>query len=151
MKSPALKGLNASNISPPAKFCTVPDSAIPIAIPPAASNAANEVVFTLKELKEALDAPGFYKDEATGENVPTDSGLNWNCWGFDDKCTSTRTSVTIYEVVGFSGEGYVPATGISEIQAEKAQGAAIFNLAGQQVSKAQKGIYIQNGKKYIAK
>jgi hypothetical protein len=59
--------------------------------------------------------------------------------------------VTIYEVVGFSGEGYVPATGISEIQAEKAQSAAIFNLAGQQVSKAQKGIYIQNGKKYIAK
>jgi len=125
--------------------------AVPVANYNVTGEGANEVVFTLKELKEALDAPGFYKDEATGENVPTDSGLNWNCWGFDDKCTSTRTSVTIYEVVGFSGEGYVPATGISEIQAEKAQSAAIFNLAGQQVSKAQKGIYIQNGKKYIAK
>ena len=31
---------------PPAKFCTVPDSAMPIAIPPAASSAASEVVFT---------------------------------------------------------------------------------------------------------
>lgn len=112
----------------------------------------NEVTFMLKELKEALDAPGFYKDVETGENVPTASGLNWNCWGFDDgKCTSTRTRVTIYEVVGFSGEGYVPTTGINEVQAQKAQNGAIFNLAGQQVSKAQKGIYIQNGKKYIAK
>ena len=112
---------------------------------------ANEVVFTLKELKEALDAPGFYKDEVTGEEVAMASGLSWNCWNFEDKCTSTRTSVTIYEVVGFSGEGYVPTTGISEIQAEKAQSTSVFNIAGQKVSKAQKGIYIQNGKKFIAK
>ena len=112
---------------------------------------ANEVVFKLKELKEALDAPGFYKDEETGENVPTYSGLNWNCWGFDDKCISTRTSVTIYEVVGFSGEGYVPVSGINAAQVEKAENGAIFNLAGQKVSKVQKGIYIQNGKKFIVK
>ena len=45
-KSPALNGLNISNIIPPAKFCTVPDNAIPIAIPPAVSRAANEVVST---------------------------------------------------------------------------------------------------------
>ena len=31
---------------PPAKFCTVPLRAIPIAIPPAASTAASDVVFT---------------------------------------------------------------------------------------------------------
>ena len=44
MKSPALKGLNASIIMPPAKFCTVPLKAMPMAIPPAASSAAIEVV-----------------------------------------------------------------------------------------------------------
>ena len=113
----------------------------------------NEKVFLLKELKEALDSPGFYIDEETGEEVSTDSGLFWNTWGFNDDCTSTRKSCTIYEVVGFEGEGYVPAgtNAISNVQAAKTQSAAIFNLAGQQVSKAVKGIYIQNGKKFVVK
>ena len=44
MKSPALNGLKASSMIPPAKFCTDPESAIPIAKPPAASRAAIEVV-----------------------------------------------------------------------------------------------------------
>ena len=35
MKSPALKGLKASSMIPPAKFCTVPERAIPTAKPPA--------------------------------------------------------------------------------------------------------------------
>ena len=115
----------------------------------------NEAVFLLKELKEALDAPGFFKNEETGEEIPTESGLYWNVWGWPDQgdCTSTRKSVTIYEVVGFDGEGYVPAgnTGISNIQVAKALNGAIFNLAGQQVSKAVKGVYIQNGKKFVVK
>ena len=51
-RSPALKGLKASDIRPPAKFCTVPDSAIPIARPPAASSAAREVVSTPSVLME---------------------------------------------------------------------------------------------------
>ena len=108
------------------------------------------MVFTLKELKEALDAPGFYKDEVTGEEIPAESGLYWNVWEFDDgKCTSTRTSVTIYEVVGFSGEGYVPA-GINTVSAEQTKcNNAIYNLAGQKVSAQYKGVVIKNGKKVI--
>ena len=43
-KSSALNGLNSMIMMPPAKFCTVPLSAIPMAIPPPASNAAIEVV-----------------------------------------------------------------------------------------------------------
>jgi len=116
----------------------------------------NTAVFLLKELKEALDAPGFFKDEETGEEIPTESGITWNVWGWDDDMgvtTATRVSATIYEVVGFDGEGYVPAgnTGISNIQVAKTQNGAIFNLAGQQVSKAVKGVYIQNGKKFVVK
>lgn len=41
-------------------------------------------------------------------------------------------------------------TGIVDVKAQEAQGA-IYNLAGQQVEKATKGIYIQNGKKFIVK
>ena len=42
------------------------------------------------------------------------------------------------------------ATGIQNVKISKANGA-IYNLAGQQVEKATKGIYIQNGKKFIVK
>ena len=44
------------------------------------------------------------------------------------------------------------ATGISEIEnMRKAENEAIFNLAGQRVMKAQKGLYIVNGKKTLVK
>lgn len=42
------------------------------------------------------------------------------------------------------------ASGISDVKAQEAQGV-IYNLAGQRIEKAQKGIYIQNGKKFIVK
>ena len=42
------------------------------------------------------------------------------------------------------------ATAIQGVEAEK-ENSAIFNLAGQRVNKAQKGIYIMNGKKVMVK
>ena len=42
-------------------------------------------------------------------------------------------------------------TGINNIAAEKASKSAIFNLAGQKVSAAYKGIAIKNGKKFMSK
>ena len=42
-------------------------------------------------------------------------------------------------------------TAISEINGEAAENGAIYNLAGQRVSKAQKGVFIVNGKKVIVK
>jgi len=64
---------------------------------------------------------------------------------------------TAYLPAGFA-DGYAPAafqfitevTGISEVNAEAARGE-IYNLAGQRVSKAVKGLYIQNGKKILVK
>ena len=50
------------------------------------------------------------------------------------------------EFIAIDGE----ATGISAVNAEQ-QGAEVYNLNGQRVSKAQKGLYIQNGKKVIMK
>lgn len=51
-------------------------------------------------------------------------------------------------VKGFSFDG--TQTGINGVEATVANGA-IYNLNGQRVEKAQRGIYIQNGKKFIVK
>ena len=47
---------------------------------------------------------------------------------------------------------YVKAdnSGIAIVTSEK-QNTPLYNIAGQRISKATKGIYIQNGKKYIVK
>ena len=42
-------------------------------------------------------------------------------------------------------------TGIKDVKAAKAQDGARYNLAGQKVDAAYKGIVIQNGKKFIQK
>ena len=42
-------------------------------------------------------------------------------------------------------------TGVQSVKNAEQQNAAIFNLAGQRVNKAQKGIFIQNGKKVVIK
>jgi len=42
-------------------------------------------------------------------------------------------------------------TGISNIENAEQFGGAIYNLAGQKVSKAQKGVFIQNGRKVVIK
>ena len=51
-------------------------------------------------------------------------------------------------VKGFSFDG--TQTGTNGVEATTAKGA-IYNLNGQRVEKAQRGIYIQNGKKFIVK
>ena len=42
-------------------------------------------------------------------------------------------------------------TGISEVSSERPVTDAVYNLSGQRVEKAAKGLYIQNGRKYIVK
>lgn len=54
----------------------------------------------------------------------------------------------VANVKGFSFDG--TQTGINGVEATTAKGA-IYNLNGQRVEKAQRGIYIQNGKKFIVK
>ena len=51
-----------------------------------------------------------------------------------------------------SSESAPKTTGIQRVATnQQAENDAIYNLSGQRISKPQKGIYIQNGKKYIAK
>ena len=43
------------------------------------------------------------------------------------------------------------ATAISNVNAAEDTNAPVYNLAGQRVNNAMKGIYIQNGKKFVIK
>jgi hypothetical protein len=76
---------------------------------------------------------------------------------YQNKNAFTVGANTAYLPANFA-EGQAPAafqfitevTGISEVNAEAASGE-IYNLAGQRVSKLQKGLYILNGKKILVK
>ena len=47
--------------------------------------------------------------------------------------------------------GFDEATGISTVEVANAENGAIYNLAGQRMNKAQKGVFIVNGKKVVLK
>ncbi|MBR1788340.1 MAG: hypothetical protein IJ762_04000 [Bacteroidaceae bacterium] len=63
----------------------------------------------------------------------------------------TMLGVWKLEYIGTATPTEDPTTQIAGVEAEAPVKAAIFNLAGQRVSKAVKGIYIVNGKKVVIK
>lgn len=54
-------------------------------------------------------------------------------------------------VKGFLAFNFGTPTAISNLEAQKAERGTLYNLAGQRVNKAVKGIFIQNGKKIVVK
>lgn len=62
----------------------------------------------------------------------------------DDRGKEFRPEAVSFKIV--AGE----AVGISEVSAQQEQ-SAVYNLAGQRVEQAQKGLFIQNGKKMVKK
>lgn len=78
---------------------------------------------------------------ATGEGKIFNIGLANN---LDQGFATFGKGDTIKDVTfQFGGE-----TGINEVKAAQENGA-IYNVAGQRLDKAAKGLYIQNGKKYV--
>lgn len=59
-------------------------------------DASERIVFSA--LKEALNA---------GPNDNGKYGIAWNLWGFGENCKNARKAVNVYQVKGFTGEGYV--------------------------------------------
>lgn len=107
----------------------------------------NMATFLVGDLRPALAAPGFYIDEETSERVSMESGLNWLVWNLDQQgetCTAVRKSVVVYEVVGVSAVKSVEA-------APSVASATVYNLAGQKVDAAYKGVVIKNGKKVVVR
>ncbi len=93
----------------------------------------NEYIYTIAELKPALQAPA---------NQYNMQGIYWNVYN-QGSATCARKSVVVYEVKG--------ATGINTAKAAAQQDGARYNLAGQKVSDSYKGIVIMNGKKVVMK
>jgi len=67
--------------------------------------------------------------------------------------TKAPTSAARLQTVWLDEDGNVEgdATGIQQVDAAEAQDGAIYNLQGVRVNAAKKGLYIQNGKKFIVK
>lgn len=109
----------------------------------------------LKPASEQMtDGFKFYK--LAYDNFTEKTGLGFY-WGAADGAAFTVKPGLAYlavpqaqaaNVKGFSFDG--TQTGINGVEATTAKGA-IYNLNGQRVEKAQRGIYIQNGKKFIVK
>lgn len=77
------------------------------------------------------------------KNLPTTVKTNYDITGI---VTIYKTDMEIYPI------SVSVASGIKEVATEQLNiNAPIYNLAGQRVNKAVKGIYIQNGRKFIAK
>ena len=67
--------------------------------------------------------------------------------------TKTPAAGARLQTVWLDEDGNVEgdATGIQQVDAAQAQDGAIYNLQGVRVNAAKKGLYIQNGKKFIVK
>ena len=93
----------------------------------------------------ALTAIGYAAPKVPADEVGDFDGIeeynDGRSYVVSGEMTKTETSFTLT-----IGDG----TGINSINAEDSK-APVYNVAGQRVSKAQKGVYIQNGKKVAVK
>ena len=79
----------------------------------------------------------FFKVRATGMEVPANNAY----------LTIPEAQAKGIDVIGLNGD----ATGISTIENADMQNGEVYNLQGQKVNRAQKGVYIVNGKKIVKK
>lgn len=87
-----------------------------------------------------VDDNGFTKHE--GEDIVLSTSGTLSYYSVNNGVKSA------VQTVGVSGSG---TTGISEIVAEQGANAVIYDLQGRRVSRAEKGIFIVNGKKELRK
>ena len=93
----------------------------------------NVYTYTIADLKAALEAPA---------NQYNMQGINWNVWS-QGKANCARKRVTVYEVKGISANIAAKVVDMKP--------SIRYNMAGQQVTEAYKGVVIVNGKKMIQK
>lgn len=72
--------------------------------------------------------------------------INFTKAAMSDKSTPIQS----YDVADFTAKLKVGGDGINSVNADDSN-APVYNLAGQRVNKAQKGVFIQNGKKVAVK
>ena len=103
---------------------------------PSEANGMQSIAFNMAEIKEACD----YE-------------LKDFVWKLEDNTESliNQTGGENFYVKVVGGNPEPVETGIKGIVNNQPSSAAIYNLAGQRVDKAYKGIVVKEGKKYIAK
>ena len=103
---------------------------------PSEANGMQSIAFNMAEIKEACD----YE-------------LKDFVWKLEDNTESliNQTGGENFYVKVVGGNPEPVETGIKDIVNNQPSTAAIYNLAGQRVDKAYKGIVVKEGKKYIAK
>ena len=109
----------------------------------AMGNADSGCLFYYLTINSENDQIGFYRRNDTGAafDMNTDAAKN--------KAYLAVPSGQVGNVKGYTfGDG---TNSIKAVETEKAESNAIYNLAGQRVSKMQKGIYVVNGKKVLVK
>ena len=140
----------------------VTGGAIPANTPVLLSGKADTYNFEITTGVSAIDAANVLVGTTAAIAAPNESYILQNQSG---KVGFYQVDVTeaTPNVPGFRAYLNVPsssvkafffdkADGISSVNVEQAQkDATIFNIAGQRVAKAQKGIYIMNGKKVLVK
>lgn len=105
--------------------------------------------------KATTEGGNVYYQLSRNANMDANSiGFYWgaeNGGAFTNKAHRAYLAVTTEQAGGAKGFAFNDmATGIKSIAADTENGnAIIYNLAGQRVSNAQKGIYIVNGKKVV--
>lgn len=117
-----------------------------------------EVVTITPSSGDPYERTNYYLKDESNNEVPF-----YRKWskldGTDISVLKDGDTATVTGIVVFTdGNAAVGVTafestssGIENINAEIANDTPIFNIAGQRVEKAVKGIYIQNGKKFIVK
>jgi hypothetical protein len=80
-----------------------------------------------------------YVPSEAAKETYNQQGDNWSYWGEFYKNENVVVDATI-----------IP-TAISTVKEAKAANAAIYDLQGRRVAKAARGLYIQNGKKFVQK
>ena len=117
-----------------------------------------EVVTITPSSGDPYERTNYYLKDESNNEVPF-----YRKWskldGTDISVLKDGDTATVTGIVVFTdGNAAVGVTafestssGIENINAEITDDAPIFNIAGQRVEKAVKGIYIQNGKKFIVK
>lgn len=116
-----------------------------------------ELTFDKKWATDDASKPNFIEIRKTNNYDRYDKGPGRHTTDIVETTVTTytlyRLDTAIHSARVFTYKGFTPATGIEAIQTVKAaENAPIYNLNGVRVANAaQKGIYIQNGKKFVVK
>ncbi len=116
----------------------------------------NLLVASSKEMSTVTGNNKFYHLSMVDGNIGfywgNSNGTAWDFNGSNNDENPNKAYLAVPQNSGNSIKGFAFGDGtnsIKGVESEKSESNAIYNLAGQRVSKMQKGLYIVNGKKMI--